>query len=346
MKTTTLSFPSVFETAFGNSENSAKDLLNGLKIKNNDNWFLVGNLAKKGGINAGRITNASPLEEDFEILFKAALVNAEDKLTQPITVTMGFPFSTYNAYKGAAEQYLRKRHFLVEYDSQTFNLKGSVRKAMFDIDNFEIIPEIVGSIIGLKKVANLPPSKNFIAISFGYGTVEGAMVTEDGLVHRTSFSSHGIKYVIANLIRELNQKHYLEMKNEYQLDEAFIKGSIFTNRKRIDLREFRKELLTQYYREVVSPLFRNYFTDQDLEICETIYLLGGGAHYPELTEALSDEFSGLIPVEIAPEPEKLASIGYLHNSLRISGNYPKRALGIDLGNASSVISYFEESING
>jgi hypothetical protein len=213
---------------------------------------------------------------------------------------------------------------------------------MFDIDHCEVIPEIVGSIIGLKKTANLPSSKNFIAISFGFGTVEGTMATEEGLVHRTSFSSHGIKYVINNLVRELNQKYYLEMKNEYQLDEAFVKGSIFTNRKRIDLRELRKELLTQYYKEVISPLLRNYFTDQDFENCETIYLMGGGAYYPELTSAFMDEFKGFIPVEIAPEPEKLASIGYLYNSLRISDNYHKRSLGIDLGNSSSIISFFEE----
>ncbi len=342
MKTNTLSFPSVFETAFGNTENSAKDLLNGLKIKKDNNWFLVGNLAKKGGINAARITNASPMEEDFEILFRAALINAEDKLTQPVSLTLGFPFSTYNIFKAPAEQYLRKRHFMVEYDSQTFNLKGQVRKAMFEIDHYEVIPEIVGTIIGLKKVLNLPASKNFIAISFGFGTIEGTMATEDGLVHRTSFSSHGIKYVINNLARELNQKYYLEMKNEYQLDEAFMKGSIFTNRKRIDLRELRKELLTQYYREVVSPLLRNYFTDQDFESCETIYLMGGGAYYPELTDAVKEEFKGFIPVEVAPEPEKLASIGYLYNSLRISDNYHKRCLGMDLGNASSIVSYFEE----
>lgn len=33
MKTTTFTFPSVFETSFGNTENSAKDFLNGMKIK-------------------------------------------------------------------------------------------------------------------------------------------------------------------------------------------------------------------------------------------------------------------------------------------------------------------------
>ncbi len=342
MKITTLSFPSIFETAFGNSESSSKDLLNGLKIKKDNIWYLVGNLARRGGINPGRITNASPLEEDYEILFKAALLTAEDKLQPPLTVTMGFPFSTYNVYKSAAEQFLKKRHFMVEYDSQTFNLKGSVRKAMFEIDRYEIIPEIVGSIIGLKKHLNLPDSENFIAVSFGFGTIEGAMATEEGLVHRTSFSSHGIKYVINNLARELNRKYYLEMKNEYQLDEAFMKGSIFTNRKRIDLREIRKELLTQYYREVVAPLMRNYFTDMDFENCQKIYLMGGGAYYKDLTDMFTEEFKGFMPVEIAPDAEKLSSIGYLYNSLRVSDNYHKRSLGIDLGNSSSIISYFED----
>ena len=33
MKILSNSFPSVFETSFGNTENSAKDLLNGLKVR-------------------------------------------------------------------------------------------------------------------------------------------------------------------------------------------------------------------------------------------------------------------------------------------------------------------------
>jgi len=341
MKTSSISFPSVFETAFGNTENSSADQLNGLKVKKDNSWYIVGNLAKKGGINPGRITNASPEEEDYEILFKAALVNMVDKIQQPVAVTMGFPFSTYNVYKAAAEQFLNKRHFLVEYDTQTFNLKGSIRKTTFDIERYEIIPEIVGSIIGLKKTEVTAPNENFIAISFGFGTIEGTMASGSGLVHRTSFSSHGIKYAVNNLARELNKKYYLEMKNIQQLDDAFMKGSVFTNRKRIDISEIRKELLTQYYREVVSPLLRSYFTDQDFESCERIVLMGGGAHYHELTNAVAEEFKGFIPVVVAQEPENLASIGYLYNSLRVSDNKPQRCLGIDLGNSSSITSKFE-----
>ncbi|RAJ79152.1 hypothetical protein CLV59_106213 [Chitinophaga dinghuensis] len=341
MKVSTTSFPSVFETAFGNTENSSKDLLNGLKIKKDETWYLVGNMAKRGGINPGRVTNASPQEEDYEILFKAALLNTIDKVQQPISITMGFPFSTYNIYKAAAEQFLSKRHFLVDYDTQTFNNKGSFKKGMFDIERYEVIPEIVGGIIGLKKT--IPePMENFIAISFGFGTIEGGMATGDGLIHRTCFSSHGIRYAINNLTRELNQKHYLEMKNEHQVDDAFMKGSIFTNRKRIDLRDMRKGVLTQYYKEVVSPLMRKYFTDLDFETCEKIYLMGGGAHYKELTDAFVEEFRDFIPVEVAPDPEKLVSVGYLYNSLRISDNKPHRSVGLDLGNASSLVSYFED----
>lgn len=341
MKTATINFPSVFETAFGNTENSSKDQLNGIKVKIKDRWYLVGSLAKKGGINPGRITNTSPQEDDFEILFNAALVLLADKIQSPYSVTLGFPFSTYNAYKSAAEQFLRKRHFVTEHDSRTFNIHGNIKKGMFDIEKFEIIPEIVGCIIGLKKILNLSPDESFIAVSIGFGTVEGGLVTGDGLVHRTCFSSHGIRYAINNLSRELNQSYFLEMKNEHQLDDAFVKGSILANRKRIELRETRKAILHQYYKEVVSPLMKNYFTDLDLDGCGKIYLMGGGSYYQELVQLFQEEFQDFIPVEVAPSPENIASIGYLYNSLRISDNYPTKCAGIDLGNSTSIISYFE-----
>jgi len=342
MKPVSISFPSVYETAFGNTESSAKDLLNGLKVKKNDTWYLVGNMAKRSAVNAGRIVNAAPNEEDFDILFRSSMVNVLDKVQQPFTITTGFPLSTYNVYKNAAQQYLSHRHFLIEYDTNTFNVKGSIKKNTFEIDNYDVIPEIVGGIIGLKKTLPENSSDNFIALSFGFGTVEGGFATSDGLVHRTCFSSHGIRYVIGNLARELNINYYLEMKNEHQMDEAFMKGSIFANRRRIDLKDFRKTLLRQYYREVVSPLMRQHFTDADLEQCSKIYLLGGGAHYTELTDAVAEEFQGFIPVEVVPQPELIVSIGYLYNSLRVSDNNPSRCIGIDIGNANTTISLFEE----
>jgi hypothetical protein len=342
MKPITISFPSVYETAFGNTENSAKDLLNGLKVKRNETWYLVGNMAKRSAINAGRIVNAAPIEEDFDILFRSSMVNILDKVKQPFTVTTGFPLSTYNVYKNDAQQFLGRRHFLVEYDASTFNVKGGIKKNTFEVDTFDVIPEIVGGIIGLKKTLPDIANENFIAISFGFGTVEGGFATSDGLVHRTCFSSHGIRYVIGNLARELNINYYLEMKNEHQMDEAFVKGSIFANRRRIDLKEMRITLLRQYYKEVVSPLMRQHFTDGDLEQCSKIYLLGGGAHYNELTDAVAEEFHGFIPVEVVPQPEIIASIGYLYNSLRVSDNNPSRCIGIDIGNATTTTSIFEQ----
>src|SRR5664279_2878095 len=340
MKPITISFPSVFETAFGDTESSAKDLLNGLKIKKGDNWYLVGTLAQRSAINAGRIVNAAPSEEDFDILFRSAMATVIDKVEQPFTITIGFPLATYNAYKGAAQQYLGHRHFLIEYDSNTYNVKGGIKKNTFEINNFDVIPEIVGGIIGLKKLLPADAGENFIAISFGFGTVEGGFASSEGLVHRTCFSSHGIRYVIGNLVRELNTKYYLEMKNEHQMDEAFVKGSIFTNRRRIDLKDYRQSLLRQYYKEVVSPLMRQHFTDADLEQCSKIYLLGGGANYTDLSDAVTEEFDGFIPVEVVPDPELVVSIGYLYNSLRVSDNNPSRSIGIDIGNATTTSSIF------
>lgn len=342
MKIFSSSFPSVFETSYGNTENSAKDLLNGIKIKKDNSWYMVGNLAKKGGINPHRVINASPAENGYEILMKATMVNLAASLQSPVCLTTGFPLSAYNAFKQSAEAFLNKRHFLIEFDSRTFNNAGEIKKITFDVDTFEVIPEIVGCIIGLKKILHYKSPTQFIAISLGFGTVEGGMVTEEGLVHRTCFSSHGIQYAVANLQKELAKKYYLEMKNVHQMDDAFMRGSLVINRKRIDVKDIRKTLLEQYYREVVSPLLRSYFNDMDFEGCEKIYLMGGGALYPELVEAFTEEFAESIPVELAPEPDKLASIGYLYNSLKISGQFPAKCAGIDIGNSSTVISIFQD----
>lgn len=338
-----ITFPSVYETAYGNTENAAKDLLNGMKVKKDDAWYLVGNMAKRNSVNAGRIVNAAPTEDDFDILFRAALINVADKVEKPFTITVGLPLSTFNIYKNPAQQYLAKRHFLVEHDTTTYNVNGGLKKNTFDVDTYEVIPEIVGGIIGLKRTIAQAADENFIAISFGFGTMEGGYVTSDGLVNRTCFSTHGIRYVINNLVRELNTQYYLEMKNEHQMDEAFIKGSMFTNRKRIDFKDLKQTLLRQYYKEVVSPMMRQYFSDADLEDCSRIYLLGGGANYTDLTDMVAEEFSDLMPVVVVNEPETIASIGYLYNSLRVSDNNPMRCIGLDLGNASTTISIFEKA---
>ena len=341
MKIISNSFPSVFETAFGNTENSARDLLNGIRIKHDNNWFMVGNLAKKGGINPQRVINAAPTEMSYELLFKAAMVNLVGQIQSPYCITTGFPLSAYNAFKQPAEAFLNRKHFLIEYDTRTFNTAGELQRTTFDLDTFEVIPEIVGAIIGLKKILHYKAPSNFIIISLGFGTIEGGMISEDGLINRTCFSSHGLHYAVGNLQKELSKKFYLEMKNVHQLDDSFMKGSIVVNRKRTDIKDIRKNILQQYYREVISPLIRTYLTDADFESCEKIYLVGGGSLYPELFDAFSEEFAEALPVEIAPEPEKLASIGYLYNSLRISGQFPARCAGIDIGNSSTVISIFE-----
>lgn len=338
MDTTSITFPSVFESSFGNTENSARDLLNGIKIKNGNNWYLVGNLAREGGLNPHRFINAAADEEDYEILFKAALLNIADSVKQPACVTVGFPYSTYNVYKELAEKFLSKRVFQLEYDPNTYQ-KGPIKKVSVEIDRYEVIPEIVGGIIGLKKILPIPPA-NFIAISLGFGTLEGGMATASGLVQRTCFSAHGIRLAINNLQRELNKRYYLEMKNEHQLDDAFVKGYIFINRKNIDLKGLRKDILHLYYKEVISPLLKKYFTDLDFESCEKIYILGGGAYYQDIIDAFNEEFRGIKPVEVAPDAEKLASIGYLYNSLRLAEEQYDKCAGIDLGNSSTIVSTF------
>jgi hypothetical protein len=340
MKASTLSFPSVFEPSFGNTENSANDLLNGIKLRHNNQWYVVGELAKKDGINPQRIINSAPDERDYELLFKSALLTLIDKVEQPITITLGLPFSTFNIYKQPLAKVLEKKFFSVEYSTDTFTLNGTARRSNFEIGQFDIIPELVGGVIGIKKIYATQQPKNFIVVSLGYGTAEGGMATEDGLQQRTCFSTHGIRYVVSNLQRELNKLHYLELKNEFQINDSLMKGVMIANRKKIELRDMRKEILNQYYRQVISPSIKNHITDRDFERCESIYLIGGGVHYDDLKDAFYDEFKDFMKIEAVPDSQNVASLGYLNNSYSLSATHARGCVGLDLGNSSTIISYF------
>lgn len=340
MKVSTLSFPSVFEPSYGNTENTANDLISGIKVRNNNLWYVIGELAKKDGLNPQRIINSSPDERDYELLFKAALLNLMDKVEQPLTLTLGLPFSTFNVYKQPLSKFLEKKFFSVEYNTETFTLNGTSRRSNFEIGQFDIIPELVGGVIGVKKMYSSQQPKNFIVVSLGYGTAEGGMATEDGLLQRTCFSVHGIRYVVNNLQRELNKLHYLELKNEFQINDSLMKGVMIANRKKIELRELRKDILSQYYKQVISPSIKNHITDRDFEKCECIYLIGGGVYYDDLRDAFYEEFKDFMKLEAVTDSQNVASIGYLYNSYSLSATHSRGCVGIDLGNSSTIISYF------
>jgi hypothetical protein len=280
------------------------------------------------------------LELTYELLFKSALLTLIDKVEQPIIITLGLPFSTFNIYKQPLAKILDKKFFSVEYNTETFALNGTARRSNFEIGQFDIIPELVGGVIGIKKIYEAHKPKNFIVISLGYGTAEGGMATEEGLQQRTCFSTHGIRYVVSNMQRELNKIHYLELKNEFQINDSLMKGVMIANRKKIELKEMRKEILTQYYRQVISPAIKNHITDRDFERCECIYLVGGGVHYEDLKDAFQQEFNDFMKLEVVPDSQNVASLGYLYNSLSLSSTNNRGCVGLELGNSSTIISYF------
>ena len=65
-------------------------------------------------------------------------------------------------------------------------------------------------------------------------------------------------------------------------------SAMVLDRKRISLKELRLNAIKCYYNEVISPSIRRKFTDEDYTNTDKIYLVGGGAMYPELVELLHD----------------------------------------------------------
>lgn len=215
---------------------------------------------------------------------------------------------------------------------------GGVKKLSIDVDQVSVMPEAIGCSIGLRK--HEKKTGNFFLVSLGYGTCEAIFSTESGLVQRSSLSTFGIRYAVKLLEIELSKKYYLDLKNEHQIDAAFRNGFIFLNRKRVDLSDLREKVLKQYYADVISPGLRKAFDDNDFMKSSGLYLVGGGALLAPLVQEFQKEFDGIIDVQVSENAAHLAAIGYCYNSLQLNGGDRSRALGLDIGNSSTIVCNF------
>ena len=330
------SFPSLIEINNTVLSQTSKDLLHGLKIQHNDKWYICGDLALNEGQLPHKLINSSPDDIDYQLLAKASILLAQDKIEQPLTITTGFPYSTYYIYRDKAVEFFKKTH-LLDYDASTHNA-GNKKKVVLDVQKVEVIPEIVGCTIAIRK-GEPNVSGSFFVFSCGFGTFESILSTDSGIVEQAMVSTHGIRYAVNLMINELRSKYYLELRNVNQLDDAFQRGYIFLNRQNVDLREIRKNVIQTYYQEVISPNLRNIINDSNLVKTNRIYLCGGAMYYQELVDCFIAEFGHFTEITVLDNPETLASKGYALNSLRLSGR-KSSALGIDIGNATTVVTNF------
>lgn len=336
----TYTFPSVIEGNNTDLKNVSPDLINGLKVYFENEGYVIGNLALTEGVSPHRNINSAPDELDYNLLLKSGLLLANQKLGNPLTVTTGFPFSTFQLYKEQATNQINTNH-IIDYDSATYG-GGSRKNIQVEIDGVQVIPEVIGCAIALRKGIQ-KVNGNFFVMSLGYGTLEGLLSTEGGIVQRTSLSTYGLRYAVNLLEKELAKTYYLELKTEHQIDVAFQKGVIFLNRKRIDIRSMRDKVIRQYYEDVVSPAMRKAFNDNDFTMSHRMFLAGGGALYTQLVDCFKEEFQDVLELEVAHEPQTLASRGYCINSAQLNGGIKGNAVGLDIGNATTIVSIYDEN---
>lgn len=335
-------FTSLLESSYGKLPVTSNSLLNGMRIQHEDNWYLVGGACRNLGRNPHRLVNASPEELDYKVLLNAALLHASKSSSERITLSLGFPYSTFNIYRGLAEKYLSNKTFKIEYDTSLFRKDGGIDKKFIEIENFEVIPELAACVIGLKKYYKAE-EENFLVISLGFGTTEIGVVSSEGLNRRTVISIPGIQRCVQNLRDELEKENFISFITDNQLDDAFIKGSVILNRVPVNLTGIRQTILKSFYKEYISDTIRVKISDRDFERIEKIYVVGGGTHYPELQAMFNQEFENVVPVEFVKEPDKIAASGYYYNSVRMTnGGASGIPVGVDLGNSSTYICTNDE----
>lgn len=337
-----LQFPSVIEGNNAELRQVAPDLLHGLKLFEKRRAYVIGDLALSEGVSPHKNINSAPTETEYALLLKSGLLLAHQHLNKAkLTVSSGFPSSTYPLYREQAVSGIQREH-IIEFDAATYST-GLRRNIPIQVDQAQIIPEIQGCIFGLRK-GEQAAKGSFFVVSLGFGTCEAILSTEAGTVQRTAVSVNGLRYAVNLLMQEVGRQYYLELKNEHQIDIAFQKGFLFASRKRVDLKEARARALSQYYQEVISPALRRAFLDADFQRADTLYLVGGGANYEDLAEQFRNEFKDVLNIVIPTEPAAMASKGYCIHSFEVSGD-KSAAVGLDIGNATTIVSLFDDAVN-
>lgn len=339
MKKQSYSFPSVYEAIGTNLSFVSKDLINGLQLYDSkDQSYIIGSLALTEGVSPNKLVNSSPYEIDYQLLLKTGILLANQNNNRPLAVTTGFPFSTYQIYKDIAKDLILNLKE-IDYNPGTYS-NGERTTIKTNIQQVEILPEMIGNIIGLR-VGEMQAEGNFFVVSLGYGTCEAVLSTENGIVHRTALSINGMQYAVDLFMRSLATKYYLGLKTEKQLDVSFRNDYIILDRQKVNIIDLRKRILERYYKDIISTGLRKSFTDSDFERADKIYLTGGGALFPELIEQFEKEFSQIAKVEVVKNPLTLTSEGYSLNSIMLTDGDESTAIGLDLGNANTVLTQYE-----
>jgi len=334
--------PSVFEENSTEFHKVAENFVDGIKIMNyNGKDYLVGNLALREGLAPHKLINTAVNEIDYQLLAITGLVVASMGRYTKLVVTAGFPYTTYQSYRKEAEKFMLNS-FDINFDSRTFG--GSrMEKSSFQVTSIEIMSEVDGCVKAIRD-GNLQEKNNFFVASLGYGTFELAQSMPKGIVHRTSNSTKGLHYAVNILENELKKDYYLNLLTEQQIERAFQRGLIVLDRKRINLMELRRKALASYYSEVVSPAIKRKITNEDFTNTDRLYLVGGGAMYPELVDMFREEFSSFLDVILFPEPYLCAGRGYCLQSMaksKLNGDFDSKEntayVGLDIGNSNTVV---------
>lgn len=336
------SFTSVLEESSLELSNVANSFIEGMRITDVDGKsFIVGDLALTEGTSPHKFINSSARDLDYRVLSLVSLVLATQGQYFKFHLTIGFPFTSYQSYKNDAIDFLKRKH-QIAIDTKTFGGQ-SIENVVVNVEQVSVMTEIDGCIKTIRN-GNIHEKDNFFIVSIGFGTFEAALSTPNGIVNRTTASSKGLSYAVNLLEKELQKDHYLKMLTEKQIERAFQRGVIIIDRQKVDLKKHRAKALEIYYNEVISPVLRKKFSDDDFMETSKIYIAGGGAFYQELIELFKKEFQNVLDVVVPPDPNLCAGIGYCINSMELAqkaGLTSEKTdiafVGIDLGNSNTVV---------
>ncbi len=340
----TFTIPSVIEANGLDLAGVSSNLIDGLKLFHEDSLpYIIGDLAIREGVSPHKTINSSPTDKDYKLLAHAAMLIAAKTVEGSLCVTTGFPFFNYQIFRQKAYEFFQDNHH-IRYDASPFS-NTSLAEQNISVVKAMVIPELQGCNLAIRK-SDRAEEGAFFLVSLGYGTFEAALSMPSGIVQRTAVSGSGVRYAVQSAIRELLRTYNIGLNAEHMFDQGFRTGKIVLNRDVLNIEDLRKKHLTIYFNEVISPLLAKTFSDKDYLSCSKLILVGGGALYEDLEALFKKEFDGVLEVQVQPEPSLCASKGYAIHSKINSEGINANPVGLDIGNATTVLSLYKDQKEG
>lgn len=271
-----------------------RDIINSLVIENDGQMFLVGDLAAKTNRQVERSTfRDRAIDENFEILYKAAIVSAYHQYGQiNLTLVTGLPNDDLAQKKSIESKINAIKKIKYYYDGKMYTINITYEKLIIctQPEGFHTELTIDDNLkaINLKNDDNEPLSRVGI-LDFGHGTLNMSLFEGKDLIRvgNKSCSIEGMNKIYLSVSAALKKQFNNYVPAHLDTETAIVRNRIRVKGQTYSVEKLVQPIIKKYVQETFRSIYENW--KAEIDQLSAIFVTGGGSNV--VGSYLADEFS-------------------------------------------------------